>query len=141
VARCRRSICPCVARRDLVADPLGRQLALELGKGQQNVEGQPAHRGRGVELLGDRDERDRLGVEGLDQLGEVGKRAGQPVDLVDDNDVDPSGIDIPQQLLKGRAVQVAARIGGIVIMLGKGLPSLRGLTLDIGLAGIPLGIE
>jgi len=44
-------------------------------------------------------------------------------------------------LLKGRAVQVAARIGGIVIMLGKGLPSLRGLTLDIGLAGIPLGIE
>ena len=30
-------------------------------------------------------------VEELDQLGEVGERPGQPVDLVDDDDVDASG--------------------------------------------------
>jgi hypothetical protein len=29
--------------RDLVPDPLGGNLALELGKGQQHVEGQPSH--------------------------------------------------------------------------------------------------
>jgi hypothetical protein len=34
-----------------------RRLAgLELGKGQQDVEGQSTHRGRGIELLGDRDD-------------------------------------------------------------------------------------
>src|SRR5260370_36464064 len=37
--------------RDLVADPLGGNFPLELGKGQEHIEGQPAHRGRGVELL------------------------------------------------------------------------------------------
>jgi hypothetical protein len=92
-------------------------------------------------LLGDSDERDRLGIEGLDQLGEVGQRPGQPVDLVDDDDVDPAGVDILQELLKSRTIQIAAGIGGIVIMLGEGPPAPRGLTLYIGLAGIPLGIE
>src|ERR1700676_3616735 len=41
--------------RDLVADPLRGDLTLELGKGQKDIERQPAHRGRGIELLGDRD--------------------------------------------------------------------------------------
>ncbi len=35
----------------LVPDALGGDLALELGKGQQDVEGQPSHRGGGIELL------------------------------------------------------------------------------------------
>ena len=110
--------------RDLVPDPLGGQLPLELGKGQQDIEGQPAHGGGGVELLGDGDERDRPGVEGLDQLGEVGERPGQAVDLVDHDHVDLAGLDIRQEPLEGRAVEVAAGIGGIVIVLGQGLPAL-----------------
>ena len=44
----------------------------------QSIEGQPAHRGRGVELLGDRDKGHTMGIEELDQLGEVGKRPRQP---------------------------------------------------------------
>ena len=32
-----------------------------------------------------------MGVERLDQLGEVGERSGQPIDLINDDDVDPSG--------------------------------------------------
>ena len=42
--------------RDLVPDPLGGDFPFELGKGQKDVEGQPTHRDRGVELLGYRDE-------------------------------------------------------------------------------------
>jgi len=38
---------------DLVADALGGDLPLELGEGQQDVESESPHRGRGVELLGD----------------------------------------------------------------------------------------
>ncbi len=41
-----------------------------------------------------------MGVECLDELGEVGKRAGQPVDLVDNDDVDPSCPNGIQQLLE-----------------------------------------
>ena len=42
-------------RRDLVADALARNLALELGEGQQHVERQPPHAGCRIEGLGDRD--------------------------------------------------------------------------------------
>src|SRR6476620_3938159 len=43
--------------RDLVADALAGDLALELGKRQEDVERQASHRRRGVELLGDRHKR------------------------------------------------------------------------------------
>src|SRR5262252_9080055 len=62
---------------------LGGDFPLELGKGQQHIERQPAHRGRGIELLGDRDESDSTTVEQLDELGEIHQGAGQAVDLVD----------------------------------------------------------
>jgi hypothetical protein len=42
------------AGSDLVADALGGQFALEPRKGQQHIQRQPAHGGRGVELVGHR---------------------------------------------------------------------------------------
>ncbi len=127
--------------RNLVPDPLGGDLALELGKRQQHVEGQPPHRGGGVELLGDRDERDTVLVEQFDQLGKVGQRAGQAIDLVDDDDVDLAGSDIVQQPLQGRAVGVAAGEAAIVIFGPDQGPAGMGLASDIGLRRIVLGIE
>ena len=59
-------------RGDLVADSLTRDFALELRKGQKDIEGQAAHRSRGVELLGDRDEGYAMRIEQFDQLGKVG---------------------------------------------------------------------
>ncbi len=35
-----------------------------------------------------------MGIEELDQFGEVGKRSRQPVYLVDDDDVDLAGTDV-----------------------------------------------
>src|SRR5579864_5796793 len=58
---------------DLVPDPLAGDLPFELGEGQEDVQGQPAHAGRRIERLGDRDEGDPMGVEQFDQLGEVGE--------------------------------------------------------------------
>ena len=78
----------------LVADALAGDLALELGEGQKHVERQPPHGCRGVELLRHRDKRNVLVVESLDDLGEVGERAGQPVHLVDDDHIDFSGADV-----------------------------------------------
>jgi hypothetical protein len=56
-----------------------------LGEGEQHIERQSPHDGRRIEGLGDRDERDPLRIEGLDDLGKVGKRPGQAIDLIDDN--------------------------------------------------------
>src|SRR5262245_21605943 len=56
---------------ELVADALTGNLPLELGKRQQDIEGEATHRGCCVELLSDRDERHAMGLKQLDQLGEV----------------------------------------------------------------------
>src|SRR6266436_1690359 len=56
---------------DLVADPLTGDFALELRKGQKDIEGQAPHRRCGVELLGDRDERDTCRVEDFDDFRDI----------------------------------------------------------------------
>jgi hypothetical protein len=95
---------------DLVADALGGDLALELGERQQDIEREPPHRGRGVELLRDRDEGHPIGIEQFDQLGEIGKRARQTIDLVDDDDIDAVGSNVIEELLQGRAERVEVLI-------------------------------
>jgi hypothetical protein len=40
-----------------------------------------------------------VGVEHVDDLGEIGERPGQPIDLVDDNDLDLAGFDIGEEPL------------------------------------------
>ena len=126
---------------DLVANALAGDLALELGEREKNVEGQTSHRGRGVELLGDRDERHVLLIEDLDDLGEIGERAGQPVDLVDDHDIDLAGADIGKQQLQARPLHIAAGTPAIVVGLGQTHPALVALALDERLAGLALGMQ
>ena len=127
--------------RELVPDALADDLALELGEGEQDIQRQPAHRGGGVEGLGDRDEGHALPVEHLDQLGEVHERAAEAVDLVDDDDVDPAGLDVGEQPLQRRALQRAAREAAIVVVVRNQGPAFGLLAGDIGLASLPLGVE
>ena len=56
-----------------------------------------------------------MGIEQFDQLGEIGQGARQAIDLVDDNDIDPLGSNVVEQLLQGRAVGGSARESAIVI--------------------------
>jgi hypothetical protein len=100
---------------DLVAHPLADHLALELREAEQDVQRQPPHAGGGVERLRHRDKRDVVGVEHLDQLGEVHQRAAEPVDLVDHDDVDQPGLDVAQQALQRGSVQRAAGDAAVVI--------------------------
>ena len=126
---------------DLVADALGGDLALELGERQQHVQRQPAHRGRGVERLGDRHEGHLGRVEDRHDPGEVGERSGQPVDLVDDHRIDLAGLDVGEQLAEGRAVHRAAGIAAVVVAGGERGPAFVLLAEDVGGAGLALGIE
>src|SRR5258708_28897373 len=54
--------------RDLVSNALGGDFPLKLGTRQQDIERQPPHRGRGIELLGDRDEGHAMTIEQLHEL-------------------------------------------------------------------------
>ena len=82
-----------------------------------------------------------LPVQRLDDAGEVRQRPGQPVDLVDDDHIDQPLAQIGQQPLQGRSLHRAAREAAIVVSGLHQLPAFMGLTLYIGLAGLPLGIE
>ena len=57
-----------------------------------------------------------MGVEQLDQLGEVGEGASQAIDLVDDDDVDPLGAHVvwwTAQPLSGRRTGRGCRLFGL----------------------------
>src|SRR5579875_464698 len=127
--------------RDLVADALARDLPLELGEGQKHVERQPAHRGRGVELLCHRDGRHALGIKELDDLGEVGEGASEAVDLVDGHDIDFAGANVGEQTPQGRPLHAAAGESAIVIPFAQRGPAFMALARDEGLAGLALSVE
>src|SRR5690606_31263996 len=110
--------------RDLVAYPFGDDLALELRERQQDVEGQPAHAVGSVERLGHADERGTRAVEDLDDLREVRETAREPVDLVDDDDIDPVLADVIKQSAQPRPIHRAARPSAIIIGGWQQLPSL-----------------
>ena len=82
-----------------------------------------------------------MGVEDVDDFGEICQRPGQPVDLVDNDDLNPAGLDVLQKPLEGRPLHGAARQASVVIHVSKRDPSGVALAHDIGLASLPLSIE
>src|SRR5437667_10777227 len=49
-----------------------------------------------------------VGIEQLDELGEISKRAGQPVNLVNQHDVDRPRPDVGQEPLQSRPLERGA---------------------------------
>jgi hypothetical protein len=130
-----------LGRRDLVPDALGGDLALELREGQKHVERQAPML---VAVLKDwvTDTKDAARrIEHVDDLGEVRKRPGEPVDLVDHDLVDPAAPDIVEEVLQRRAFQTAAGQAAIVVAVWQHHPALVLLAGDVGGAGLPLGME
>ena len=82
-----------------------------------------------------------MGVEQLDQLGKVRQRAGQPVDLVDDDNIDPAVPDVGQQSLQRGALGRAAGIAAVVVAGADQGPAVMGLAADIGFRRLVLGVE
>jgi hypothetical protein len=102
---------------DLVTYALADQLPFELGEGYENVQGHSAHGILGVERLGNGHEGDAMALEQLDQIQEVEHRPGEPIDLVDDDDVDLPRVDVGQEAFQCRSFQGASREAAIVIMV------------------------
>ena len=68
-------------------------------------------------------------VKQFDQLGEIGERACEAVDLVDGDDIDVAGPDLGEKLLEGRPVQGGTGKGAIIIALADQPPSFLCLAL------------
>nr|WP_245818271.1 hypothetical protein [Roseomonas rosea] len=82
-----------------------------------------------------------MGVEEVHKLGEVGQRAGEAVDFVENDQVGLAGADVSRELLQRRALEGAARETAIVVAGGERDPAFVTLAPDEGLAGVALGIE
>ena len=80
-------------------------------------------------------------VEDLDELGEVGERAREPVDLVDDDHVDEALLDVGEQPLQPGPLQRGAGDAAVVVGVAHQHPALRLLAGDVGLAGLALGVQ
>lgn len=126
---------------DLVADALSRYLPLELSEGQQHVQRQAAHAGGRVEGLRDGHEGRLGGIQPFDQFCEVSKGSRQPVDLVHDDLVDQTLVDIRQQPPQGRALESSAGDAAIIIGLRQHDPAFVLLAGNVGCASLPLGMQ
>ena len=80
-------------------------------------------------------------LEHIDELREISQRAREPVDLVDDDDIDQPGLDVAQQTLERRPLQRAAGDPAVVIVIGQRDPALALLAGDVGEPGLALGVE
>src|SRR5215831_17695855 len=76
-----------------------------------------------------------------DTFGKISQRAGQPVDLVDDDSIDPSCRDVGERLLQSGPVHRRAREPAIVITSRQAYPALVPLAVDEGFAGLALGLQ
>jgi hypothetical protein len=80
-------------------------------------------------------------IEDLDDLGKIGERAGQPVDLVDDDGVDPPRREVSQQLLQSGPINRGAREPAVIISRAEAHPTFVPLARDEGLTGFALRLQ
>jgi hypothetical protein len=66
---------------------------------------------------------------------------GQPIDLIDDDHIDPSRLNIDEQLLQRRPIHRPAGKAAVVVTIPNQSPALARLALDVGVACFPLGVE
>src|SRR5215472_7986187 len=77
-----------------------------------------------VELLRYRNKRGASRIEDLDVLGKIGKRAGQPVDLIDNHGIDPPRGDVGEEPLQRRSIHRHAGEPAVVITSTQAHPAL-----------------
>jgi hypothetical protein len=92
-------------------------------------------------LLGDRHERYAATVKNVDQLGKIGQRSRQPVDLVDDDHLDLASLDIGHQPFQGWPFHRAAGKPAVIIPRQQHRPAFVFLGHDEGGAGFTLCVE
>src|SRR5208282_1801365 len=74
-------------------------------------------------------------------LGKIGERAGQAVDLVDHHGIDPSRGDVGKQTLQSRPIDRGAGEPAVIIARAQADPAFVPLAVDEGLTGFALRLQ
>ena len=82
-----------------------------------------------------------LRIEDLDDLGKISQRAGEPVDLVDNDRIDPTRRDVGEQPLQSRPIDRRAGEPAVVITCAQANPALVPLAGDEGLTSFALRLQ
>jgi hypothetical protein len=82
-----------------------------------------------------------MGIEQLDQLGKIRERAGEPIDLVNQHNIERACPDIGQEPLQRRTVERGAGKCPVVIPPWDRPPAFVRLALYVCLTGLALGVE
>src|SRR5579872_2745072 len=125
----------------LVAGPLRNDLALELGKAEQNMQCQAAKWRFRIELLRSGDEAHAVLLKKLHHLGEVNQRTAQTIDLVNNDAIDLAGLDVSQQLPHTRPFHVRAGVPAVAVLRGDQRPAFVPLAEDERFSRLALRIE
>jgi hypothetical protein len=72
---------------------------------------------------------------------EIGERPRQPVDLIDNDNLNLAGLDVLQKPLESRPFHRPAGQASVIVHVRKRDPSGVPLAHDVGLARLPLGVE
>jgi len=88
-----------------------------------------------------RNKTDRALVEAVHQPREIQKRPAQAIHLIYNDAIDVVGVDIFEQLLESRAVEISAGKAAVIIMSGDQGPAQMLLAFDIRFAGLTLGVQ
>lgn len=128
------------------AHPFAQDLPFELRHRRNHREDDPAGRGRRVDLLVDRDDRDAERTELLQRRDEIGHRSAEAIEPPDDHLVDDASARRGQELIEGRSTGCRARhaaidkLGGHVPVSGRGIPAqfheLVRVLIDRGNPGV-----
>lgn len=93
---------------NLVPNPFGCHLALELRERQQDVEREPAHAGPRIEALRNGHERRFGRIEPVDQPSKICQGTGQTVDLLDHDLINLFVVYVLHEVVQRRSIKMAA---------------------------------
>jgi hypothetical protein len=82
-----------------------------------------------------------VSIEDLDHPGEVRQCSRQPIDLIDDHDVDQPLFDVGQQLFERGTLHRRAGKAAVVICGLAQSPAFALLTADVGFTRLALGMQ
>jgi len=116
-----------------VDHPVDDHFAFELGEHAEHLHEHAPGRGGGVERLGGRAEHDPGLVEFVEQPHEVPDAAAEPVDAVDQQDVELAGLGSGDRAFQAGPVHAGA--GGVVGELRDDVPAVLG-----GGVGVKFGV-
>ena len=80
-------------------------------------------------------------LEELVQPGKIVKRPGQPVQLVDHDEIDFPVRNVRQEPLQRGAVGIPSAEPAVIVMFRQADPALFRLDSDVILAGLPLSVQ